>query len=281
MNLYHWVRLARPQQWLKNLMLFFPPFLSGAAANPGLLTKGGGAFLAFCCASSAGYIVNDLYDLKQDAMHPLKSGRPLPSGAISLPSAGAAALLFIASALALSLGVTHLFLGYILLYLLISFAYSVCLKNQPVLDIFCISSGFVLRLYAGGTVFDVVISDWLFLTVFLLAIFLSIGKRSSEQRNLGEDSAQHRAALGKYPRGFLDSAMVLSGASVLVTYAIYVISKPMLVYSVPLCLFGLLRYLYRVKSGGDGDPTASLLKDPWLLLTGVAWVLFVTVCVYR
>lgn len=281
MNLMQYLRLLRLHHWLKNLMVFFPPFLSGSAMTPGLLVHGTLPFLAFCCAASAGYIFNDLNDLKQDSLHPVKSLRPLPAGAVGVSEAiGFAALLLLGS-LSLSFMVSWLFLGYLALYLLISVAYSMFLKNEPIFDIFCISSGFVLRLYAGGAAFDVRISDWLFLTVFLLSIFLSVGKRFSERLSLGEGAEQHRPTLGKYPEGFLESAMYLSGASVLVTYSIYVISKPMLVYTVPLCLFGLLRYLYRVKSGGEGDPTSSLLSDPLLLLTGTAWVLFVAVCVYQ
>lgn len=274
------ILLLRPGQWLKNLLLFFPPFLSGAIVHPGLLGKGIVPLLAFCCASSAGYIVNDLHDRDRDALHPVKARRPIPSGAVGASAASALAASLLAGSLLLSLRVSWLFLGYVALYLLISAAYSMFLKDEPIFDIFCISSGFVLRLYGGGAAFGVVISDWLFLTVFLLSIFLSVGKRFSERRTLGGDAVHHRRALGRYPDGFLESAMYLSGAAVLVTYSMYVISKPLLVYSVPLCLFGLLRYLFRVKSGEEGDPTNSLLKDPLLLLIGIAWMLFIFVCVY-
>lgn len=274
------IRLLRPLQWLKNLMVFFPPFLSGALAHPGLLAKGLVPFMAFCCASSAAYVINDLNDLEQDAIHPLKARRPLPSGEVTRSAAIACAVVMLVIGSALALRVSWLFFAYVLLYLLVSAAYSLFLKDQPIIDIFCISSGFVLRLYAGGAAFGVMISDWLFLTVFLLAIFLSVGKRFSERRSLGGEAGQHRVTLGKYPDGFLESAMYLSGASVLVTYSIYVISKPMLVYTVPLCLFGLLRYLYRVKSGGEGDPTSSLLTDPLLLATGGFWAVVVGLSVY-
>lgn len=281
MTMLPMLRLLRPAQWLKNLMLFFPPFLSGSIGHSGLPVSGMVPFLAFCCASSTAYILNDLKDLELDARHPLKSRRPLPSGAVSRTTAGIFLVVLLAAALSLGTKVSWLFLAFLLLYLLISAAYSLFLKDQPILDIFCISSGFVLRLHAGGAAFGVMISDWLFLTVFLLAVFLSVGKRFSERRSLGGEAGQHRKTLGRYPDGFLESAMYLSGGSVLVTYSIYVMTKPMLVYSVPLCLFGLLRYLYRVKSGGEGDPTNSLLTDPQLLVTGAVWTVFVAVWVYQ
>ena len=281
MTMLPMLRLLRPAQWLKNLMLFFPPFLSGAIGHSGLPASGMAPFLAFCCASSTAYILNDLMDLELDARHPFKSHRPLPSGDVSRATARILLVVLFTASLVLGAKVSWLFLEFLLLYLLISAAYSLFLKDQPILDIFCISSGFVIRLHAGGAAFGVMISDWLFLTVFLLAAFLSVGKRFSERRSLGGEAGQHRRTLGRYPDGFLESAMYLSGASVLVTYSIYVMTKPMLVYTVPLCLFGLLRYLYRVKSGGEGDPTNSLLMDPQLLVTGVVWTVFVAVWVYQ
>jgi hypothetical protein len=138
-----------------------------------------------------------------------------------------------------------------------------------------------MRLYGGGEAFGVFISDWLFLTVFLLAIFLSVGKRYSERRILGASAGCHRKTLENYPDGFLESAMYLSGAAVLVTYSIYAIAKPLLVYTVPLCLFGLLRYLMMVKSGSEGDPTEALTKDGPLLVVSLLWATLVGVSIYQ
>lgn len=281
MNLVPALKILRPHQWLKNLMLFFPPFLGGLAFHKNLVLIGLVPFFAFCCASSACYVFNDFMDLSADLRHPTKSLRPLPSGALSRGLAGTILVGLLIGASVLGYLVSPLFLIYICLYLVISVFYSTALKNWPIIDVFCIATGFVLRLYAGGEVFDVMISDWLFLTVFLLALFLSFGKRCGEQALLGEDAGEHRTSLSRYPKGFLTSAMYLSGGTVLVTYAIYAIGRPLLVFSVPLCMFGLLRYLLRVKSGRGGDPTESLLRDFPLLVTGVLWVLLVGWSVYR
>ena len=276
-----YLKLIRPWQWMKNLMIFFPPFLSGAILHPGMLVRGLLPLLVFCCASSSAYIFNDLCDLQRDSQHPFKSRRPLPSGAVSQ---SAARVLFVVLALLTVLmgwQMSATFLGFVLAYLTVSLSYSLWLKRLPIIDIFSISLGFVLRLYAGGEAFGVYISDWLFLTVFLLAVFLSVGKRYSERRNLGQAAAYHRETLNEYPDGFLESAMYLAGAAVLVTYAIYAISTPLLVYSVPLCMFGLLRYLMRIKSGQSGDPTDALIRDFQLMATGAIWVLIVGWSVYR
>ncbi len=262
-------------------MLFFPPFLGGLMLQLNLVHLGLVPFTAFCCASSASYIFNDLMDLKTDLLHPAKSSRPLASGALSQGQATMLLVGLLIAAGVLGSLVSTLFLVYMGLYLAISGCYSLVLKNWPIIDVFCIATGFVLRLYAGGEAFKVEISDWLFLTVFLLALFLSLGKRCSEQTLLGDAAGEHRLALSRYPEGFLESAMYLSGGTVLVTYAVYAIGRPLLVYSVPLCMFGLLRYLLRVKSGEGGDPTESLLRDFPLLVTGVLWTILVGWSVYQ
>jgi 4-hydroxybenzoate polyprenyltransferase len=281
MNFIACLKILRLHQWLKNLMLFFPPFLGGALLQPGMAIRGIVPFLAFSFASSVAYLFNDIRDLERDKRHPEKSRRPLASGALSKAQAFAIMLVLLLGSGFLGSQVSSRFLLFVGLYLFFSGLYSWTLKDWPIIDIFCIALGFILRLYAGGEAFGVLISDWLFLTVFLLALFLSVGKRYSECLTLGCDAGKHRRTLQEYPEGFLDGAMYLSGAAVLVTYSMYVINWPLLVYTVPLCMFGLLRYLFCVKSGQSGDPTHALLRDGPLLTTGVIWVLMVAWGVYQ
>jgi 4-hydroxybenzoate polyprenyltransferase len=256
-------------------MLFFPPFLAGAMLNSGMAVKGLVPILAFSLASSSGYILNDIVDASHDANHPQKKNRPIPSGAVSRVSAVLIGVIFLSSALFLALRVSTDFALMMVLYLLISSSYSLLLKNIALVDIFCISAGFGLRLQAGSIAFTVPISEWLFLSVFFLSLFLSTGKRLCEKSFLGEDAGSHRKTLLRYPDGFLDGTMYLTGATVLVTYTMYTLSKPSLVYTVPLCTFGLLRYIFRVKAGEGGDPTESLLKDAPLFVVGLLWVIVV------
>jgi decaprenyl-phosphate phosphoribosyltransferase len=281
MNVSAFILLMRPWQWLKNLMIFFPPLLSGAMSHPGVAERGLLPFAAFCLASSSSYVFNDLFDHERDVLHPVKKKRPLPSGQLSRLSAAVFCCILFVLAIVLSWQVSSVFLALVLVYLLVVVSYSMYLKSLPILDVFCISLGFVLRLYGGGEAFNIVISDWLFLTVFLLATFLSVGKRYSERRYLGDTAGGHRCTLEAYPEGFLEGIMYLSGAAVLVTYSIYAISTPFLVFTVPLCMYGLLRYLMRVMSGQSGDPSESLVKDIPLLITSILWVLLVGWSVYR
>jgi decaprenyl-phosphate phosphoribosyltransferase len=269
------LQLLRPVQWLKNLMLFFPPFLGGLILQPGLLMKGALPFISFCLASSSGYVINDVLDRHHDAHHPHKQNRPIPSGDISPKAAMVLALACFAASLSLAFCVSFTFLLILLAYVVISTWYSLKLKELPIVDLFCIASGFLLRLEAGGSAFHIVIGEWLFLSVFLLAVFLATGKRLGEKISLGEKAGGHRKSLLSYPPGFLSGTMYMTGAAVLVTYTQYVILRHALIYTVPLCCFGLLRFILRVQAGKGGDPTESLLKDPPLFVVGLLWAIMV------
>ncbi|HVO65930.1 MAG TPA: decaprenyl-phosphate phosphoribosyltransferase [Syntrophales bacterium] len=273
-------KILRPTQWLKNLMLFFPPFLAGVLLEKGEAVKGVVPIISFCLASSSTYVLNDIIDREKDLHHPRKKHRAIPSGKISLPVASILAVALLAAALFIGFLCNITFFVILLIYLLVSLSYSLKLKELPIIDLFCISAGFILRLQAGGVVFGINISEWLFLSVFLLSIFLSTGKRLYEKNAMGENAGNHRKTLMSYPAGYLDGTMYMTGGAVLVTYTMYVISKHVLVYTVPLCCFGILRYIYRVKRGLGGDPTDSLLRDVPLFIVGLLWVVMIGWCNY-
>jgi len=271
------LRLLRVSQWLKNLMLYFPCFLGGAILQPGVAAKGVLPFMAFCTVSSATYVLNDVADRERDCQHPQKRFRPVASGLVSVPSAFALAGILLLTGMLFAVTISWQFTFILMAYLAISSGYSLWLKEHPLFDLFCISSGFLLRLMAGALVMGIVVSEWLFLSVFLLSIFLSTGKRLGEKQLLGTMACNHRKVLAGYPEGFLEGTMYMTGASVLVTYSMYVILRhsPLLLYSVPLCSFGLLRYILRVQSGKGGDPTEALTRDVPLLMVGFAWAVLV------
>ncbi len=261
-------------------MLLFPPLFGGVLFTSGGLIHLALPVLAFCLASSANYAINDVLDAQKDARHPRKKNRPIPSGAIRPRAAVVFGVALFALAVALGIAVSIPFLLILLAYLLLSSAYSFRLKDIPVVDLFCVSAGFLLRLHAGGIAFGVPISDWLFLSVFLLSIFLSLGKRIAEKQLLGEGCAAHRPVLQAYPLNFLHGTMYMTGATVLVTYAMYVVVHPGLLYTIPLCCFGLFRFMYRVIKESNGDPTEALLHDKVLLTVGLIWLLMVSYSLY-
>jgi 4-hydroxybenzoate polyprenyltransferase len=266
--------LLRPRQWLKNLMLYFPPFLGGTLLQPGVWQQGLLPFAAFAAASSSGYILNDILDRSVDQSHPNKKDRPLASGAVPLPVAWTIVALLAAVSLMLGFFSSAPLVLLLLCYLTITAAYSLGFKNVPVVDLFCIATGFLFRLLAGGTAFGITISSWLFLSVLLLSLFLSAGKRLSEKNTL-YDAPAHRKVLALYPAGFLEGVLFMTGSAVLVTYSMYTLTHQRLIYTVPLCCFGLLRYILRVQTGKGGDPTESLLQDHWLFAVGAAWAVMV------
>lgn len=275
------IKTLRLKQWIKNLILFFPSFLGGKFFELG--THGSVVWLAplaFCLVSSSGYILNDLLDAESDRQHPQKSRRPVALGQISRTMAVNIGLIVLVIGIFAGVFVSGRFVCLLLAYVLVVISYSLRLKHIPIVDIFCISAGFLLRLESGGVAFQVNISEWLFLNVFLLSIFLSAGKRVGEKALLGVCGGQHRATLSVYPVGFLDNVMIFSGSAVLVTYAMYATIKHSLVYSVPICCLGLLRYLYRVKSGASGDPTESILTDVPLIVVALLWVFIISWSIY-
>lgn len=271
------LKLLRIRQWLKNLMLFFPPFLAGTLFSNSFDLKTLLPFGAFCFVSSSTYILNDIFDRENDRHHPDKCTRPIASGQISVVTALLFASVLVVGSVVIAWNVSGIFLMLMMAYVAVSTAYSAKLKDVVLVDIFCISAGFLLRLQAGGAAFNIAISEWLFLSVFLLSVFLSTGKRFAEKQHLGDVAHHHRKALVAYPKRFLEGVMYMTGGSVMVTYTMYVISRhsSLLIYSVPLCCFGLLRYILRVQSGKGGDPTESLVRDVPLLFIGLLWVALV------
>lgn len=275
LKLKDYIHLLRPKQWVKNLMLFFPPFLGGTLFDIQALKVGLIPFLSFCLASSSSYVFNDILDSQRDAIHPIKRHRPLPSGAITPLSCCVLGLLLGGIAISLAWQISLPFFVILLGYICNSLVYTTKFKNMPLFDLFSISAGFLLRLLAGGLAFGVAISDWLFLSVFLLALFLSIGKRLGEKIALGATAGEHRESLVSYSETYLQGSMFMTGAVVLVTYTMYVISRHALIYTVPLCAFGLMRYVLRIESGKTGDPTESLLRDGPLFAVSLLWVVMV------
>jgi 4-hydroxybenzoate polyprenyltransferase len=275
------VELLRPSHWIKNLLLFVPPFFAGTLFSSLTLSRGPTAFLAVSFIASVGYIVNDLRDAASDRMHPIKRSRPLASGRITVMTASVTAGLLSGMALLLAREVSPWFPAYVLAYLAISLAYSFYLKQVFLVDIFLIASGFILRLLAGGEAFAVEISSWLFLTMFFVSLFMAAGKRMGEIAALREWAASHRVTLLEYSTDFLQNVVWTAAASSLLTYALYTAEGHRgLYYTVPLAAFGMFRYLHLLRKRQDGDPTELLLRDKVLFATFALWTGLVALMMY-
>lgn len=271
MKIKNLINLMRPKQWVKNGFVLAPlvfsgDFLNGSAIHQALL-----AVLLFCVASSATYIINDMHDIERDRRHPKKSkSRPLASGAVSV-SAALVLLTGLYGLLVWGWFVAPRVVHVIAAYLVLNLAYTFVLKHQPVVDIFTIAIGFVLRVYAGAMALAVPVSSWMFITTLCLALYLAAVKRRQE---LSQSGTEGRKVLEKYTVSLVDRYAEMSATGALVFYSMFVMSaKPDLVITVPLVLFGLYRYWYVVEALDGGEsPTDALMADWPLLLTVVFWV---------
>jgi len=265
------IKLMRPKQWIKNGFVLAPLIFTGSFLNADAISHSLLAVLLFCAASSASYIINDIHDVERDRLHPKKSkARPLAAGIISVPTA----LVLLTSLYAVLVWgwfTAPEVVFIIAAYLVLNLAYTFVLKHQPVVDIFTIAIGFVLRVYAGAVALNVPVSSWMFITTLCLALYLAAVKRRQE---LSQSGTEGRKVLEKYSVSLVDRYAEMSATGALLFYSMFVMSaKPELVITVPLVLFGLFRYWFVVEALDGGEsPTDALLADWQLLLTVVLWV---------
>ncbi len=267
----------RPGQWSKNLVVVAALVFSRAFRDPAAVLTALAALGVFTLASGSAYLLNDASDAEHDRRHPLKRNRPIAAGLLSAPVAlgvgGAGAVIAIAlgSLLAWPFGVA------VAGYLALQLAYSWRLKDVVLVDVTAIAVGFVLRAVGGALVIGVAISPWLYLCTFLLALFLAFNKRWGEIAALGP-AGDARPVLHLYTREFLWTATVITTASVLMSYAMYTFLAPNLpsnhamMFTIPLVMYGLLRYLYLVHVHQRGEtPERLLYQDPGILISVGAW----------
>ncbi len=263
--------LLRPKQWIKNLFVFSPLVFSGSLTSTSSIIEATIAAIFFCVASSTIYIINDYHDIEKDRLHPVKSKtRPLASGAVSKRSAiimfvGLACFLFIGGYLLTDA------LPIIILYFIINILYTFYLKHQPVIDIFTIATGFVLRVYAGAMAIDIEVSTWMFVTTLCLALFLASVKRKKELTGSGTAG---RTVLQNYSVELVDKYALMSSMGALVFYSLFVLSeRSELAATIPFVIFGLFRYWFTVEQLDKGEsPTDALYSDWQLGVTVLAWV---------
>ncbi len=261
----------RPRQWTKNLLLFAGIVFAAELGDGGRWLEAVAAFVAYCAASSAAYLVNDVRDAAADRLHPVKRMRPVASGRVSpgVALGAAAGLALVAVAIAAVLGAGSL--ACLVAFLTLQGAYSLWLKSVELVDVLAIAVLFVLRAAAGAIAVDVRISPWLLVCTFLLALFLGLAKRRAELR-LDVDA---RPALAGYSARVLDRLLTIVALVTIVVYTAYTVvayDSLLLVATVPLVGFGLVRYLRLLRAEGVGEePEAVLVTDLPILVTVAVW----------
>ena len=287
MNIRPYVKLARPRQWVKNGFVLPGLIFGHALGEPDKLAAALTATFAFCLMSSAVYAMNDCFDRERDREHPDKRNRPIASGAVSVHAATLFGLLLAAGALALGACASPMVAAILVGYALINLGYSMGLKRIPVVDVFIIAAGFMLRLLAGTLGIGIEPSRWLLFCGFLVTLFLGFAKRRAELIRLGEDAGQHRPVLDAYTESFLDAAVLACATGMVIAYGLYTVSAQTMVQhgtdltlTLPFVLFGTFRYLFLLRHrGGGGDPSNELLDDPWLLGSAAGWIATVVVLI--
>lgn len=270
----------RVKSWLKNLFVFFPIIFSLEMFETERLVQAVILTLAFCFVSSAIYILNDINDAENDRKHEEKKNRPIASGLFPMPLAWVLMALLMLLGIGMSFWVNYYALLAVVVYIAINVLYSVWLKSKAIVDCFCIAAGFVLRVLAGGTIVEEGVSGWMFLTVISLSLFMAFGKRRGEMRTYSD--AETRDVLGNYEMQFLNGAIFMCAGLTMVFYSLWSISqKSNLVYTVPIVMFIVMRYLLLVfKCRSDADPTNLILSDKTLLISCGIYALIIVAMLY-
>jgi 4-hydroxybenzoate polyprenyltransferase len=273
------LKLMRPKQWIKNGFVFTGYIFSNEYTNPTLLPKAILTFIAFCFVSSCIYTFNDILDCEKDRLHPKKKFRPIAAGTVTLSQA---------YVLSVFLGVMGLIIGWwvslavvwiLIAYILMNILYTIKLKKIVILDVFCISAGFMLRIFAGTIGIGIPPSQWLLLCGLSITLFLGFAKRRAE---LMTKSAERREVLEKYSPTILDQILAICATSSILAYSLYTMSPDTirlhktdhLIYTVPFVIYALFRYIYLLHKKKKGeDPSQELIKDPHILAAVLGWAL--------
>lgn len=278
----------RPRQWVKNFFIFSPLLFDAQFTNLHHLLKTTAAFFLFCFLSGSLYIFNDIRDIEKDRQHPRKKSRPIAAGQLSVTSA----FVFACALLSVSLIISYVFFPTsfficAVLYVFLNILYTSYLKTLVIVDVLCISIGFVLRIMAGVFVIASRLSSWILVCAALLALFMALIKRRHELVLLGENAGNHRASLSQYSVPFLDQMIASVSSSTLLAYALYSFSSQTaktthyMILSLPFVIYGLFRYMYlSYEKNQGGEPETLVMSDAPFLLNIALWIIACALILY-
>lgn len=283
--------LMRPSQWVKNIILFFPLFFAQEIGDADRLWNVAILFAGFCLLTGGVYVFNDLMDAGEDRLHPVKRFRPIASREVS-PAAALAFMFLLYGASALCFGLTHTDRNLIGLlaggYILLNLAYTLYLKQLPIIDAMVVACGFIIRLEAGAVAGEIVLSHWLIIMTFILSLFLAFAKRLDDLRNFMETGQISRKNITGYTIDYLNVILSFLSSIIAVTYILYTLSPEVtsrsseyLYVTIPFVLAGIMRYLQIILVGKSHcNPTDILLQDRTLQLTVAGWCIVFAFLIY-
>ncbi len=284
------IQLLRLHQWVKNLFIFLPVFFGMKITNAAVLINAVYLFFGFSLIASAVYVFNDYFDLSADRLHPKKKFRPLASGTVGLGEAKI--LIFIllaigASIIVFKIGNIYVYF-FVAVYVLQNVLYTIKLKQIPIVDIAILSLGFVIRIIIGSLVTNIILSHWIVLMTFILAMFLALAKRSDDVRIMNSTSIKVREGIDGYNLEFLNLAMTIMSVITIVTYIMYTTSPEVMLRLGPntymttfFVILGIIRYLQiSIVKHDSGNPTRVLLKDLFLQIIIIGWLISFILLIY-
>jgi len=262
----------RPRQWTKNLLLFAGIIFAAELGDAGRWLQASLAFAAYCAASSAAYLVNDVRDTAEDRLHPVKRARPIARGDLSGRAALVLAVLLAAIAIVLTIPLGAVPLLFLAGFGALQIAYSLGLKHVVLIDVLVIGALFVIRAAAGAAAVDVRISEWLLLCTALLALFLGLAKRRGELVLVGAEETLGRSVLEGYSLALVDQLVSVVAASTVISYSLYTFTEHdrAMMLTIPFVLFGIFRYLLLVHRRDLGEEPETVLLSDWPILACVA-----------
>ena len=277
------IKSMRPKQWYKNFIIFVGIVFSISIFNFLMWLNVIFAFIFFCMLSGSEYIINDILDIEKDRQHPIKCKRPIASRELKLSHAILFSLILIVIALFGSYLINIKFLMISITYLLLILSYSLFLKHIIIVDLLVISIGFVIRAIAGCLAIDVVISPWLIICTFMLALFLALGKRRHELLLLGDEAKNHRKILKEYSTEMLDQMIDITTGALIISYSMYTFlaDNIYMMLTIPFMIYGLFRYLFLVHAKNLGGEPEMIFKDRGMLICMFLWTVLVVVILYK
>ncbi|MBX2966259.1 MAG: UbiA prenyltransferase family protein [Cyclobacteriaceae bacterium] len=284
------LQLIRPTHWIKNLFLLIPVFFAGRLFQLEQVEIILAGIVAFSLVASGIYIINDLKDIEVDKLHPRKKARPLPSGAISKSTAFVILAILLISGLTLAAFLNTTFLILLGVYLILNIGYSFGLKNIPIVDLFIVSLGFLIRTHSGGVLLGIEVSHWLSIMIMLLALFLVLAKRRDDLVLQASSHSVIRKASSSYNLEFINACLTIFAAVIVVAYIMYTVSAEVVQHFNSSYLFittlfvvaGIMRYLQiTLVEQNSGSPTSILVKDKFILFTIILWIISFYIIIYN
>ena len=284
-----YLKLIRIKEWIKNSFIYIPVFFAGEFHSSHYHRELFLFFLSFCFIASGIYIFNDYKDIEEDRLHPKKKLRPLASGSIPIGIAFTIMIALFIVGFLISYLLNKYVLAILVTYFIFNIFYSYGLKHISIVDIFILSSGFLLRVIAGGMIAQVPVSQWLIVMVFLLSLFLALGKRRDDLLIYLQSQNLTRKSVLEYNMDFLNAMLAILSAVLLVSYIMYTITPEVIerfqnryIYATSIYVFaGIMRYLQIIfMSNGSGSPTTVLYRDKFIIGTLIFWFLHFFVIIY-